>query len=483
MKIDELIKINDFKWKIPKDESLGMRVDGIIFADELMLKKAIDEETLKQVANVATLLGIQKASYAMPDIHYGYGFPIGGVAATDVNEGVISPGGVGFDIACGVRILRTDLEFKDMKDKIGPLMDEMYATIPKGVGSKSKIKLNDDEMKKIFTKGVSAVIKSGYGFEEDESFIEENGCLEGAAFEHVSRQAINRGNDQLGSLGSGNHFIEVQKVSQIFDKRAADVLGIFEGQIVIMIHSGSRGLGHQICSDYIRVMQAATVKYKLSIPDRQLACAPVHSKEGQDYYSAMACAANFAMSNRQCLAHWVRSSFEKVFGSSAARLGMDLVYDVSHNVAKLERHTVEGRQVQTCVHRKGATRSFGPDHPDLPKKYSKIGQPVIIPGDMGRYSYILTGTKEAMLESFGSTCHGAGRLMSRSKAKRQINGFELKKRLLDENQIIVMAANLSSLAEEAPDAYKDVSLVVDVAENAKISKKVAKMVPLGVIKG
>ncbi len=483
MNINVLTRINDFKWKIPRDESLGMRVDGIIFADEYMLKKAIDEETLQQVANVATLPGICRASYAMPDIHYGYGFPIGGVAATDVHEGVISPGGVGFDIACGVRIIRTDMELKDIKEKIGPLMDEMYHTIPKGVGSKSKIKLSDAEMKKIFAKGVRHTIQSGYGFEEDEYFIEENGCLQGARFADVSRQAIDRGNDQLGSLGSGNHFIEVQKVSQIFDERAANVLGFFEGQIVIMIHSGSRGLGHQICSDYIRVMQSATAKYKINIPDRQLACAPIRSEEGQKYYSAMACATNFAMANRQCLGHWVRSAFEKIFSASARALGMFLVYDVSHNVAKYEKHVLDGRDRDVCVHRKGATRSFGPGNHAIPEQYRKIGQPVIIPGDMGRYSYVLTGTAEAMEESFGSTCHGAGRLMSRTKAKKQINGYALRKRLFDENQIIVMAASMSSLAEEAPDAYKDVSLVVNVAENAKISKKVAKMIPLGVIKG
>lgn len=476
-------KISEFKWEIEKDESLGMKVPGIIFADREILEHAKEENTLDQVVNVATLPGILKASYVMPDIHYGYGFPIGGVAAMDKDSGVISPGGVGFDISCGVRVIRTNLSFEDIKDNLENLMYELSFNIPKGVGSTGKIKLSNSEMRKVFTEGVNWAIKNGYGWEEDKYFVDDNGCMVGANPDYVSKQAIDRGNDQVGTLGSGNHFLEVQRVDEVYDEKVARVLGLEKGQITIMIHSGSRGLGHQICSDFIRIMQEASSKYGIELRDKQLACAPINSPEGRKYYAAMACAVNYAMTNRHCLTHWTRIGLEKIFKKSAKNLGLELIYDVSHNIAKMEFHLTDGIGKEVCVHRKGATRAFGPGHESVPTKYKDVGQPVIIPGDMGRYSYILVGTQKAMTESFGSTCHGAGRLLSRAKAKKRIRGSELKEELLSKKGIIVLAGSLAGLAEEAPDAYKDVSKVVDITHNVGISKKVAKLVPLGVLKG
>ena len=409
-------KINDYKWEIEKDKEYGMRVPGIIFANKQLLDHAINEKTIDQVVNVATLPGIIKASFAMPDIHYGYGFPIGGVAAFDEEEGIISPGGVGFDISCGVRIVRTDLSVEDIKGKLEDIMGVLSFNIPKGVGSKGKIKLSKNQLIQLLKEGVKWTVKNGYGWEEDRLFIEEKGCMEGANPDFVSNLAIDRGLDQVGTLGSGNHFLEIQVVDEIYDTRAAESLNLEENQITIMIHSGSRGLGHQICSDYIKVMQQAAKKYEIKLPDRQLACAPINSPEGKRYYGAMICAINYAMANRQCLTHWVREALEKFFSKSQEKLGLNTVYDVSHNIAKMEKHNVDGKIKKVCVHRKGATRSYPPQHEDIPEQYKSIGQPVIIPGDMGRYSFILLGTEEAMSESFGSTCHGAGRLMSRTKA-------------------------------------------------------------------
>lgn len=476
-------KITDFKWEIEQDKNMGMRVPGIIFADRELLEQAEKEKTLDQVKNVANLPGILKASFAMPDIHYGYGFPIGGVAAFDIDEGVISPGGVGFDISCGVRILRTNLVFSDIKNKLENIMYNLFTSIPKGVGSKGKIKLSRPEIEKIFVKGVNWAIKNGYGWEEDKFFAEENGCMEGGNPGYVSKEAFDRGNDQVGTLGSGNHFIEVQKVSEIYDTKTARVLNLEKDQITIMIHSGSRGLGHQICSDYLRVMQNSSFANSIKLPDRQLACAPINSAEGKKYYSAMICAVNYAITNRHCLAHWIRLSFESIFKKSAEKLDLSLIYDISHNIAKIEEHKINGSIRKVCVHRKGATRSFGPGNTAIPEVYREIGQPVIVPGDMGRYSYIMTGTSVAMKESFGSTCHGAGRLMSRSKAQKEISGSKLKQELFNNKGIIVLAQNIAGLAEEAPQAYKDVSKVIEVAHNAGISKKVVKLEPLGVIKG
>ncbi|MCL4378211.1 MAG: RtcB family protein [Actinobacteria bacterium] len=460
-----------------------MRVPGIIFSDKELLEHASKEETLTQVANVATLPGILKASYAMPDIHYGYGFPIGGVAGFDLDEGVISPGGVGFDIACGVRLLRSNLEYNDIKKNIEILMHNIFTSVPKGLGTKGRIKLNEKEILDVLKCGAVWAIKNGYGEEEDKYHIEENGCMEGANPLNVSREAIERGFNQVGSLGSGNHFIEVQKVEEIFDRTAAQRFGLYEEQVTVMIHSGSRGLGYQICSDYLKVMQKASVKYNINLPDRQLACAPVNSPESRKYYSAMVCAVNFAIANRQCLAHWIRTVFEKQFNKSYLKLGLDLIYDISHNIAKFEKHDIDGKQMEVCIHRKGATRSFGPNIAGVPDDYKDLGQPVIIPGDMGRYSYILLGTQKAMNESMGSTCHGAGRLLSRTSAKKQVNGKQLQKELLDTKGIVVLADSMSGLSEEAPVAYKDVRNIVDIAEKAGLSRKVAKLVPLGVIKG
>ncbi len=459
-----------------------MRVPGIIFADKQLLDHAVSENTIVQVMNVASLPGIIKASFAMPDIHYGYGFPIGGVAAFE-EEGIISPGGVGFDISCGVRTLRTDLSVADIRDKLKDIMSILSFNIPKGVGSKGKIKLSRNQLVQLLREGVKWAVKNGYGWEEDRFFIEEKGCMEGANTDFVSNLALDRGMDQVGTLGSGNHFLEIQAVDEIYDAQAAESLGLVKDQITIMIHSGSRGLGHQICSDYLKVMQQASVKYGIKLLDRQLASAPLNSPEGKRYYGAMICAINYAMTNRQCLAHWVRETLERFFGKSQEKLGLGTIYDVSHNIAKIEEHNIDGRISKVCVHRKGATRSYPPGHKDIPDRYKSIGQPVIIPGDMGRYSYILLGTEKAMSESFGSTCHGAGRLMSRSKAKRVIQGSQLKKDLFDKKGIVVIAGSMSGLAEEAPQAYKDVSRVVDVAHHAGISKKAVRLRPLGVLKG
>ena len=476
-------KIEEFKWEVECDPSLGMKVPGIIFADRELLQQAQSENVLDQVVNVATLPGIIKASFAMPDIHFGYGFPIGGVAAFHTEEGIISPGGVGFDISCGVRAMRTDLHAGDIKDRIMDMMGVLSFSTPRGLGQKGRIKLSPDQMKRLLAQGAGWALKNGYGWEEDLDAIEENGNMADADPGCVSRAAVDRGSAQLGTLGSGNHFLEVQEIDKVFDKSASGVLGLEEGQIIIMIHSGSRGLGHQVCSDYIKVMQKASEKYGIRTPDRQLACAPVNSPEGRNYYAAMACAVNYALANRQCLAHWVREALEKFFGMSARSLGLSTIYDVSHNIAKLEEHSVNGSIKKVCVHRKGATRAYGPGHPSLSQKYRASGQPVIIPGDMGTNSYILVGTDTAMKETFGSTCHGAGRLMSRSRAKKTINGNELKKELRQQKGIIVIADSMSGLAEEAPQAYKDINRVVNVSCQAGLSRKVARLKPLGVIKG
>jgi tRNA-splicing ligase RtcB len=476
-------KLDKYKWEIQKDSSRGMRVPGIIYADENLFEHAKSENTLEQVVNVAGLPGIINASFAMPDIHFGYGFPIGGVAAFDAEEGIISPGGVGFDISCGVRLLRTNIEASSIKSRLENIMRSLYSAVPKGVGSKGRIKLSKQEMHKLFTGGVPWAIKSGYGWEEDSICVEEGGCMDGANPDYVSREAYERGNDQVGSLGSGNHFLELQRVSKVYDPEAAKAMGLYIGQLTLMIHSGSRGLGHQICGDYLKVMQQTTFWRNAGISDRQLACAPLNSAEGKRYFGAMVCAINYAMVNRHCLAHWVRLAVEQVFGSSAKKLDMGLVYDVSHNIAKIEAHRINGTESKVCVHRKGATRAFGPGSAGVPEVYKDTGQPAIIPGDMGRYSFIMAGTQQAMQESFGSTCHGAGRVLSRTQAKKQINGAELQRQLLKDKGIVVLAQSLSGLAEEAPAAYKDVSEVVEVAHNAGLSRKVAMLEPLGVIKG
>lgn len=479
----QIRKIDDFRWEIPKEYKQGMRVPGLVYADEKMLDAIKEDQSLEQVANVAFLPGIVGRSLAMPDIHWGYGFPIGGVAATRITDGVVSPGGVGYDINCGVRLLRTNLSEKEVKPKIKEVVNELFHNIPSGVGSEGKIRVTEKEMDEILTDGAHWAVRRGFGTEADLEVTEETGRLKGANPNKVSARAKQRGVPQSGTLGSGNHFLEVQVVREIYDEAAAKVMGIeFVGQVLILIHTGSRGLGHQVCDDYLRVMEAAVRRYGISLPDRQLACAPIESPEGKDYLAAMACAANYAWANRQCITHWVRESLAKIFGKSPEELGLRQVYDVAHNIAKIEEHVVDGTSMTVCVHRKGATRAFPAGHKDVPECYKKIGQPVLIPGDMGRRSYVALGTERAMAESFGSTCHGAGRVQSRGAAKRGLRGADVAEELRSRG-IIVKADNMSSLAEEASQAYKDVTHVVEVTHKAGISRKVAMATPIGVIKG
>jgi len=478
-----LEKVDDYRWRIPKSYKTGMRVDGLIFASQEMLNDILKEQTLEQVANVAFLPGIVGHSLAMPDIHWGYGFPIGGVAAMRMSDGVVSPGGVGFDINCGVRLLRTNLVEAEVRPKMKELMDALYRNVPSGLGSKGKIRLRHGEIDEVLAKGARWAVEKGYGRHEDLETTEEQGEMAGADPARVSSKAKERGVPQLGTLGSGNHFLEVAVVDQIRDEAIAKDMGINQvGQVMLLVHCGSRGLGHQTADDYIGVMVNAMRKYGIEVPDRQLACTPLDSKEGQDYLAAMRCAANYAWTNRQCIAHWVRESFCGVLGKSEEDAGLELIYDVCHNIAKIEEHELDDKKVKLCVHRKGATRAFPAGHPDVPGKYARIGQPVFIPGDMGRYSYVLVGTEQAMKESFGSTCHGAGRVKSRAAAKRELRG-EAVLRELESRGITIKTDSLRGLAEEASQAYKDVSLVVTVAHNAGISRIVARTRPIGVIKG
>lgn len=475
-------KISDYKWEIPKGQKEGMKVPCIIFANEDLLIKADQDNALEQVVNVATLPGVVKASFAMPDIHWGYGFPIGGVAAMDMETGVISPGGVGFDISCGVRMLKTNLTKDDLMPVMEKLMYELNRNVPKGVGVGGKLRLSKDELSKLVTQGVDWAIKKGYGWSEDKLYVEDRGRMPDANPNKVSFKAFKRGQSQVGTLGAGNHYLEIQVVDRVFNEKLAEVFDLEEGQITVMIHCGSRGFGHQVCSDYIEVMRRVVARERYKLPDRQLGCAPINSKEGRDYYQAMSCAANYAVTNRHVIGHWVRENFERIFNKSAEKLGMNMIYDVSHNIAKFEKHKFDDKEKMLCVHRKGATRAFGPGHPDLPEKYKSYGQPVIIGGTMGTASYLLIGTEKSMKESFGSTCHGAGRVMSRGKAKRSFRGDALK-RELESGGIKIISDHMSGLAEEAPKAYKDVNEIVDVTHNVGISTKVVRLKPLGVLKG
>jgi tRNA-splicing ligase RtcB len=479
----QLIKIDDYRWKIPDNYKTGMRVPGLIYASKEMLESIREEQTPEQVANVAFLPGIVDYSLAMPDIHWGYGFPIGGVAATNLEDGVVSPGGVGYDINCGVRLLRTSLSEADVRPRISQLINALFRNVPSGLGSEGKIKISQKEMNQLMVEGARWAIKRGLGCEEDLHVTEEGGCFTGADPSKVSDKAIKRGMPQAGTLGSGNHFLEIQVVKKIFDPHTASIMGITDiGQILVLIHTGSRGFGHQICTDHLRIMEQAVSKYGIKLPDRQLACAPIQSKEGQDYLAAMACAANYAWVNRQCIAHWVRESFSGIFGKSPEELGMRQVYDVAHNIAKIEEHTIDDRTAKVCVHRKGATRAFPAGHRDTPKAYKEVGQPVLVPGDMGRCSFVAVGTQRAMSETFGSTCHGAGRVLSRGAAKRGFRGADIM-RELQSRGIIVKAGSVPALAEEVSQAYKDVTDVIDVIHQAGISRKVVMAVPMGVIKG
>ncbi len=476
-------KIDDCRWRIPRTSRGGMRVDGIIYADDALMRTILQDKSPEQVANVATLPGIVGASLAMPDIHWGYGFCIGGVAATDPEQGgVISPGGVGYDINCGVRLVRTNLHETDVRPQIESLVNTLFATIPCGVGSQGKYRFDRKETGQILERGSPFVVERGLGRPEDVEHTEARGAIEGADAGAVSDRAHERGRGQCGTLGSGNHFVEVQIVDEIFDAQAAAVMGLERGAIAVMMHSGSRGLGYQVCEDYLHALRGVPAKYGIELPDRQLACAPVHSKEGQRYLAAMRAAANFAWANRQILTHLAREAFRAVFGRSDEALGMDVVYDVAHNIAKIETHTVDGTPRTLCVHRKGATRAFPAGHPELPARYREIGQPVLIPGDMGRCSYVLVGRPGSMAETFGSTCHGAGRLMSRTAAIRAAKGRRIDKELLSVG-VVARARARTGLDEEQPDAYKDVNDVVRVVDRAGLSKCVCRLRPIGVIKG
>ncbi|RKX82933.1 MAG: RNA-splicing ligase RtcB [Spirochaetes bacterium] len=479
----ELEQLDKYRFKIPKSYRKGMRVDGIIYADNKFIGDIKKDNAFQQVANVAFLPGIVRNSLAMPDIHWGYGFCIGGVAATDPeNDGVISPGGVGFDINCGVRLLRTNLYHNDIKNKIADIANSLYQNVPSGLGSKGKIKLTFSDEKKLVREGAKWAVKRGLGENNDLECCEENGAIPGADPEAVSKRAYERGKQQVGTLGSGNHFLEVQVVDKIFDIDKAKILGLEKGQITVMIHSGSRGFGYQVCDDYIKVMLGCLSKYNISIPDRQLACAPLNSKEARQYLGAMNAAANYAWCNRQVLMHLVRESFEKVLSSSWQSLGMNLIYDVTHNIAKIEEHTIDGKRKTLCVHRKGATRAFGPGSTTIPVKYRELGQPVIIPGDMGRASYLLVGTKKAEIETFASTCHGAGRIKSRHQALKTVDLNNLIESLKSKG-IEVRATGKKTIIEEAPEAYKDIDDVVNIVHNCGISLRICRMKPLCVVKG
>ncbi len=476
----ELKQIDQYRWELPKTGS--MRVPGIVYAIDEMIKSEQQNEPLKQVANVATLPGIIKASLAMPDMHWGYGFPIGGVAAFDGETGIISPGGVGYDINCGVRLATTSLVEKEVRPKLEDLVNALYQHIPSGVGSTGSIKLSISEEKKVLTRGSRWAVQQGFGIDSDLDHTEDGGCMENADPDVVSNRALERGKKQLGTLGSGNHFLEVGVVEEIYDSESAQVFGLFEGQVTLMVHSGSRGFGYQVCDDFLAYMTKHVQKLGFELPDRQLACAMVQSKEGIRYYNAMACAANYAWANRQILMHLSSEVFSRVLDIGPKDLELNLVYDVCHNIAKKEKHVIDGKKRLVCVHRKGATRAFPPGHESLCDAYRPVGQPILIPGDMGTASFIMVGTEKAMEETFGSTCHGAGRVLSRTAAKKKSKGRSIRRELEDKG-ILVRWSGRSTLAEEMPDAYKDISEVVAVVHGAGISKKVAKLRPIGVVKG
>ncbi len=478
-----LEKVSPNCWRIPKTYKTGMRVDGLIFADDQLIEQIRQDPAPEQVANVAFLPGIQYASLAMPDIHWGYGFPIGGVCATDPEEGgVISPGGVGYDINCGVRLVRSNLLVQDVRPQLAPLIQGLFQNVPTGVGRGGKYHFSHRELRELMDVGPQSLLQRGLAVDQDIQFTEAHGRLEGAQPGFVSKRALDRGYDQCGSLGSGNHFMEVQFVEQIFDKPAAQVLGLHQDMVCVMIHSGSRGLGYQVCDDSLRTLRNVPAKYGIELPDRQLVCAPVSSSHGETYLGAMRAAANFAWCNRQLLMWQAREVFESVLGRTWQDLDMQLVYDVAHNIAKCEEHVINGEKKQVWVHRKGATRAFPPHHPELPPEYAEIGQPVLIPGDMGRASWVLVGQPGSMELSFGSACHGAGRRLSRHAAVRQAKGRQIDRELLQQG-VVARARSRRGLAEEQPDAYKDVDVVVDVVHQAGLAKKVARLRPLGVIKG
>lgn len=471
-------KIDSYRFLLPKSFKQGMRIDGMVYANDELIRQIEIDQTSDQVANVATLPGLIGKSLAMPDAHQGYGFCIGGVAAADLDNGIVSAGGVGFDINCGVRLLATPFEKKDVMPKISDLLNQLFRDIPCGTGKKGLLDVSQKELNNVLSQGVTWAVEHGYGTENDIARIEEYGKIPNANPAFVSARAKDRGHSQIGTLGSGNHFLEIQVVDEIFEEETARVFGLHKEQIVVLIHSGSRGLGHQVCTDYLDAMQGGMKKYGISVIDRQLACVPINSREGGEYLGAMAASANYAFVNRQMITHWTREAFQRILGSG----DLNIIYDVCHNMAKFEEHTVDGSRKTVLVHRKGATRAFPKGHPALPSELQSVGQPVLIPGSMGTNSYVLVGTELAMLETFGSSCHGAGRAKSRTQAKKETTADELLREMKGKG-ILVRGESRSGLTEEKPDAYKDVSQIVDVVHGAGIARKVAKLTPLAVMKG
>ena len=475
-------KVGNGQYLIEADPALGMKVPVRVYANDQLISKMRQDRTLRQACNVASIPGIVSHGVVLPDGHEGYGFPVGGVAAMDAEEGMISPGGVGYDINCGVRLLRSNLDEGTLRPRLKDLVNELFGSIPSGVGSKGAVRLSGSQLDEVLTRGVNWAIDNGYGSPRDAGVCEEDGMMAGADPDKVSERARKRGAPQLGSLGSGNHFLELQRVDRIHDEAAAERMGIREGMITVLIHCGSRGFGHQVCSDYLRVSERALQKYGITLPDRELACVPNSSEEGDSYRKAMFAALNFAWSNRQMITHWTRKSFERVFRQGESDLGMDLVYDVAHNIAKVETHRIDGRDRRVVVHRKGATRAFPADRREVQERYRDMGQPVLIPGSMGTASWILLGRPGSMGLSFGSTAHGAGRTMSRSRARRNYTESEVR-RSLNEKGIFIKAMTRDGVVEETPQAYKDVDAVVNVSHDLGIATKVARLVPIGVIKG
>ncbi len=480
--IQDLKRISDYEWEIPQTFRQDMRVPVRIFATRRLLEKVMDDKSLEQAVNAATLPGLVGRVVVMPDMHQGYGFPIGGVAATRYPEGVISPGAIGYDINCGVRLLATSIEYEAAKPLLGDLAVALDHYCPSGVGEKGALRMSEKELDQVCREGARWTLKQGYATEMDLLRTEEGGCLEGADPSKVSPHAKERGRPQLGTLGAGNHFIEVDVVEQIFDAEAARVMGLEEGALALQIHCGSRGFGHQICTDYVREFQGAVKRYGIHLPDRELVCAPLNSPEGQNYLAAMRSAANYAFANRQMLAHNARIAFEQVFAGKVKDWRLRQVYDIAHNMGKIETHVIDGQEIKVCVHRKGATRAFGPGSPELPDEYRRIGQPVLVPGSMGTASWVLVGTESSMQRAFGSSCHGAGRVMSRQQAKKQVRGEALRQEL-EADGIRVRAGSMAGLAEEAPQAYKDVDAVVETVAGAEIARKVARLRPVAVVKG
>jgi tRNA-splicing ligase RtcB (3'-phosphate/5'-hydroxy nucleic acid ligase) len=472
-------RVDDVRVRIPRDERLGMRTHVMVYASDSILNQIRNDLSLEQAMNVATLPGIVGPSLAMPDIHQGYGFPIGGVAATDWEYGVVSPGGVGFDINCGVRLVRTQLRETDVRPRLRDLVHQIFRDVPCGTGGKGRVQMSERDLDQVLRHGARWMVENGYGEPRDAEFAEEGGALDAADPAKVSERAKQRGRPQLGTLGSGNHFLEVQYVDAVHDAQAARTLGIQEGDVVVLVHSGSRGLGHQVCTDYLAEMGPAMKRHNISVPDRQLACVPIRSEEGQSYLAAMCASANFAWANRQAILHFLRGAFRTIFGSDAR---LSLLYDVCHNIAKRETHVVDGRKRDVLVHRKGATRAFPPRHRDIPSDYRAIGQPVLVPGSMGTASWILAGADGAMQETFGSVCHGAGRLLSRTAARKGRDARQVQKEL-EERGIFVRSETRDGILEEIPEAYKDVDEVIDVVARAGLARKVARLKPMGVIKG